>query len=105
MIDTYKLGMNFNLEALEHASWTAGAILLLVWCDLFQWFLILLRVIFGEVTAPAPAEEACQMFFWRSCFSVNRRGAGAVLEEPLKRSCAKHPLSLLFRLVAAGRLA
>ena len=49
MIDRYKLGMNFNLEALEHASWTAGAILLLVWCDLFQWFLILSRVIFGEV--------------------------------------------------------
>ena len=36
MIDRYKLGMNFNLEALEHASWTAGAKLLLVWCNLFQ---------------------------------------------------------------------
>ena len=49
----------------------------------------------GLLSAPALAlaEELCKTFFWRNCFLVKSREVGTVLEEPLERSRAKHPLN------------
>jgi hypothetical protein len=36
----------------------------------------------SSALAPAPLEEPCQTFCWRSYFFVKNRGAGVIFKEP-----------------------